>query len=90
MALCVDYLTFFLQKCDCAKLRMLKFEHLLKFVNLVVTGIVGFQCVQHLFFKPDATVDMYAGEQYEFCLFDWHNLMRISDCIMQIMVSLEL
>ncbi|KAK0473336.1 hypothetical protein IW261DRAFT_1342555, partial [Armillaria novae-zelandiae] len=52
------------EKCDCAKLRMLKFDNLLKFVNLVVTGIVGFQCIQHVMFKPDGTVDMYAGERY--------------------------
>ncbi|KAK0441536.1 uncharacterized protein EV420DRAFT_1219433, partial [Desarmillaria tabescens] len=51
------------EKCDCAKLRALKFDHLLKFVNLVVTGIVGFQCVRHVMFKPDATVDMYVGER---------------------------
>ncbi|KAK0217813.1 hypothetical protein IW262DRAFT_1463135 [Armillaria fumosa] len=54
----------FVQKCDCAKLHALKFEHLLKFVNLVVMEIVGFQCVRHAFFKPDATIDMYAGERF--------------------------
>ncbi|KAK0492860.1 hypothetical protein EDD18DRAFT_1108471 [Armillaria luteobubalina] len=38
-------------KCDCAKLQALKFEHLMKFINLVVTGIVSVQ------------LDMYAGER---------------------------
>ncbi len=53
----------FMQKCNCAKLWVLKCDHLFKFINLVVTGIVSFQCVCHIMFKPDVTVDMYAGER---------------------------
>ncbi|KAK0431343.1 hypothetical protein EV421DRAFT_1911918 [Armillaria borealis] len=52
-----------LNKYNCVKLWTLKFDHLLKFVNLVVTGIIGFQCICHVMFKPDMTVDMYAGER---------------------------
>ncbi|KAK0218872.1 hypothetical protein IW262DRAFT_1297995 [Armillaria fumosa] len=51
------------QKCNCMKLCTLKFDHLLKFMNLAVTRVVRFLCIRHIMFRPDAVVDMYVRER---------------------------
>ncbi|KAF9003785.1 hypothetical protein BDZ89DRAFT_1080847 [Hymenopellis radicata] len=50
----------------CARLRAMKLQSLLKFVNLIVSGIVGTTCSRHVFFEDNSVVDMYGGERFAY------------------------
>ncbi|KAF8999741.1 hypothetical protein BDZ89DRAFT_1147542 [Hymenopellis radicata] len=51
-------------KCTCARLRAMKLQSLLKFVNCIVSGIFGVVCTRHVFFQDNGIVDMYGGERF--------------------------
>ncbi|KAF9000340.1 hypothetical protein BDZ89DRAFT_969036 [Hymenopellis radicata] len=44
----------------------MKLQSLLKFVNLIVSGIVGTTCSRHVFFEDNSVVDMYGGERFAY------------------------
>ncbi|KAJ3576417.1 hypothetical protein NP233_g436 [Leucocoprinus birnbaumii] len=48
----------------CAKLKAVRQQEMIKFRNMVISGVIAVQCARHGFYLPQGIVDLTKGESY--------------------------
>lgn len=61
---CANSETNRVQKSTCANLKANNLQSQLKFLSMLVSGVVSCKCARHDMYRPGATVDLKKGERF--------------------------
>ncbi|KLO04261.1 hypothetical protein SCHPADRAFT_840849 [Schizopora paradoxa] len=72
----IEMTTGDVEKSTCANLKANNLQSQLKFVSMVVSGVVSCKCARHDMYQPGATVDLKKGESFAYTDFALRQALR--------------